>query len=68
MLIDYKDEQFVAYTVIKNSVLKKRMSHAYLIDANNYSKSFDFISNYKILIHSLRAAPNECSSDSAAVL
>lgn len=42
MLIDYKDEQFVAYTVIKNSVLKKRMSHAYLIDANNYSKSFDF--------------------------
>ena len=42
MLDDYKNEQVIPYMLIRNSVLNKRLSHAYLIDANHYSDSFEF--------------------------
>lgn len=42
MLKDYEKEQFVAYTVIKHSLMNDKLSHAYLINANNYDKAFDF--------------------------
>lgn len=42
MLKDYEKEQFIPYTIIKQSVVNDKLSHAYLINANNYEKSFDF--------------------------
>ena len=42
MLKDYEKEQFISYTIIKQSVINDKLSHAYLINANNYEKAFDF--------------------------
>lgn len=36
MLDDYKDSQNVIYSMIKNSIKLNKVSHAYLIDSNNY--------------------------------
>lgn len=43
MLKDYEQDQIVAYTIIKQAVINNKLSHAYLINTNNYEKSFDFI-------------------------
>lgn len=42
MLKDYEKEQFIAYTIIKQSIMNDKLSHAYLINSNNYEKAFDF--------------------------
>lgn len=42
MLGEYKEVQSFAYHIIKNSVLNGKLSHAYLIDSNNYDKAYDF--------------------------
>lgn len=42
MLCEYKEVQCFAYNIIKNSVLNGKLSHAYLIDSNNYDKAYDF--------------------------
>ena len=41
MLDDYMIEQQVLYKTIINSIKKDTISHAYLIETNNYSKSLD---------------------------
>lgn len=42
MLDDYKDEQPIAYTILKNALSNNCLSHAYLIEANNYNKKENF--------------------------
>lgn len=43
MFDDFKDSQFVAYTLLKNAVDNNKLSHAYLIDGNDNEDAFDFV-------------------------
>ena len=43
MLDDYKDIQDIAYSLLVNSIFKEKLSHAYLVNANNYDKCYDFV-------------------------
>lgn len=43
MLDDYRDKQAMAYNLMINEIKKNHISHAYLIDENNYSESFDMV-------------------------
>lgn len=43
MLDDYKDDQFIAYSLLGNAIKNDKLSHAYLFDMNHYDSSFDFI-------------------------
>ena len=40
---NFKDTQFVAYSLLINSIKNNRISHAYLIDGNNNEHAFDFV-------------------------
>ena len=42
MLDDFITEQPIIYKTLMNSVKNNKLSHAYLIETNGYSKSFDF--------------------------
>lgn len=42
MLDDFSFEQPISYRTLINSVKNEKYSHAYLIETNGYSKSFDF--------------------------
>lgn len=42
MLDEYKNEQTVAYRIFINAIKKNKLSHAYLIEANGYSKKNEF--------------------------
>ena len=37
------DEQKIAFQIFNNSIKKDKLSHAYIIETNGYSKSYDFI-------------------------
>lgn len=51
MLENYKESQPIAYKIITNSIRKGRISHAYLIETNEYPKKMDFaISFAKFLL------------------
>ena len=43
MLDEFKDKQPMAYEIMKNELFNNQLSHAYLIDENNYENSFDMI-------------------------
>ena len=43
MLENFKEEQHIAFTIIKNQILNNRTVHAYLIETNDYSKSDEFV-------------------------
>lgn len=43
MLDEFKNSQFVSYSLLVNAIRNNKLSHAYLIDANGYDKSFDFV-------------------------
>ena len=43
MLDDYMVEQETAYNIMMNAINEDRVSHAYLIDENNNSSSFDIV-------------------------
>ena len=43
MLDDFKDSQFIAYSLLNNAIKNNKLSHAYLFDANHYDETFDFI-------------------------
>ena len=43
MLDDYRDKQSKAYNLMMNEIESKHLSHAYLIDENNYANSFDMV-------------------------
>lgn len=42
MLDLYKDEQLIAYKMIKNAIKNNKLIHAYLLEVNGYSKGLDF--------------------------
>lgn len=46
MLSDYKDKQELAYNLFFNDVVNKCVTHAYLIDENNYSDSFNMVLSF----------------------
>ena len=43
MLDDFKDSQFVAYSLFNNAINSDKLSHAYLIDTNYFDGAFDFV-------------------------
>ena len=43
MLDDYKDKQPIAYNIMMNEIKNNHISHAYLIDENNSSESFNIV-------------------------
>lgn len=43
MFDNFKDSQFVAYSLLCNSIRNNKLSHAYLIDGNNNECAFDFV-------------------------
>jgi len=50
VLDDYMESQDIPYTLLKNSVVNNKLSHAYLIDGSNYEKAFDFVMAFVKLI------------------
>lgn len=42
MLDDFSSDQAIAYRIFKNSLIKNKLSHAYLINTNGYHKGLDF--------------------------
>lgn len=42
MIEDFQDVQPIAYRIIKNALQKQQFSHAYLIEANGYNRTYDF--------------------------
>ena len=53
MLDDYKDKQLVAYNIMMNEINNNKVSHAYLIDENNNTDSFNIVMAFvkEILTH-----------------
>lgn len=43
MFDNFKDSQFVAYSLLTNSIKNNKISHAYLIDGNSNEHAFDFV-------------------------
>ena len=43
MLDNYLNDQELAYNIMINEINNNHLSHAYLIDENNYSNSFEFV-------------------------
>lgn len=43
---DFKDDQFVAYYLLLNSIRNNKVSHAYLIDGNYNENAFDFVMSF----------------------
>ncbi len=66
MLDDYKESQFISYSLIKNSIENNKLSHAYLIDANRYEKTYDFVmAMVKAIIcnhHTTSGEKNNCDT------
>lgn len=46
MLSDFKDKQLLAYNLFVKDIENKCVTHAYLIDENNFSQSFDFVLSF----------------------
>ena len=46
MLSDYKDKQPLAYNLFVNDIFNNCVTHAYLIDENNYSDSFKMVLSF----------------------
>lgn len=53
MLFEYKDKQSDAYNIFMNEINNNRISHAYLIDENNYVDAFNMIKAFSKEILSL---------------
>ena len=53
MLFEYKDKQSDAYNIFMNEINNNRISHAYLIDENNYADAFNMIKAFSKEILSL---------------
>ena len=46
MLNDYQDKQPLAYNIMMNEIKNNHLSHAYLIDENDYSDSFQLVLSF----------------------
>lgn len=63
MLDDFISDQAIAYKIFKNSIIKKKLSHAYLINTNGYHKGFDFAKAFAkyLLCPNNETGSHECS-------
>lgn len=63
MLSDYKDKQILAYNLFISDIENNCVTHAYLIDENNYSDSFKMILSFvkAILCEHQYYDNNECN-------
>ena len=50
MLDDYKEKQDIAYSLVVNAVKRERLSHAYLIEVDNYDDDYQCILDFVKLI------------------
>lgn len=50
MFDDFRDSQFIAYSLLANSIRNNKLSHAYLIDGNNNEYGFDFVISFVKMI------------------
>ena len=46
MLDSFKDSQRIAYQILKNEIVNKTISHAYLIETNDFIDSNDFVISF----------------------
>lgn len=63
MLDDFVSDQAIAYKIFKNSIIKNKLSHAYLINTNGYHKGFDFAKSFAkyLLCPNNETGSHECS-------
>lgn len=63
MLDDFSSDQAIAYKIFKNSLLKNKLSHAYLINTNGYHKGLDFAKAFAkyLLCPNSETGNHECS-------
>lgn len=63
MLDDFISDQAIAYKIFKNSIIKNKLSHAYLINTNGYHKGFDFAKAFAkyLLCPNNETESHECS-------
>ena len=63
MLDDFSSDQAIAYKIFKNSLLKNKLSHAYLINTNGYHKGLDFAKSFAkyLLCPNSETGNHECS-------
>ena len=63
MLDDFISDQAIAYKIFKNSIIKNKLSHAYLINTNGYHKGFDFAKAFAkyLLCPNNETGNHECS-------
>ena len=63
MLDDFISDQAIAYKIFKNSIIKNKLSHAYLINTNGYHKGFDFAKAFAkyLLCPNNETVSHECS-------
>ena len=63
MLDDFISDQAIAYKIFKNSIVKNKLSHAYLINTNGYHKGFDFAKAFAkyLLCPNNETGSHECS-------
>jgi len=63
MLDDFCSDQPIAYKIFKNSIVKNKLSHAYLINTNGYHKGLDFAKAFAkyLLCPSNKTSDHECS-------
>ena len=60
MFDEFKESQFLAYSLITNSIKNNKISHAYLIDGNNYEKLDLFVMGLvKLLVCPYNYSNNE---------
>ena len=63
---DFNEVQHMGYFLLKNSLLKGNLSHAYLIDANNYEFAYDFVFSFIKMIlcphHYSKSTIDKCDS------
>jgi DNA polymerase-3 subunit delta' len=62
-LDDFISDQAIAYKIFKNSIIKNKLSHAYLINTNGYHKGFDFAKAFAkyLLCPNNETGSHECS-------
>lgn len=46
MLVDYKEEQPIAYKILKNTIENNKISHAYLFETNGYYNSIPLVFSF----------------------
>lgn len=46
MFDDFRESQYIAYSLLVNSIRNNKLTHAYLIDANNNDNAFDFVLSF----------------------